>query len=289
MVTVAQLLVRDDFSKRYKNNQPIALHELLYPIMQGFDSVAVGSDIELGGTDQRFNNLMGRELHQSWTQRELKPPFYANLPKFAQLVLLLPLLEGTDGVTKMSKSYPEHCINLTDEPADMFGKLMSIPDEMILRYEQLLMPISEAQLAQHAEMLQKPAEQGGVNPRDMKAHLAKWIVATYHGPESGEAAEAAFNQLFRNKQLPDEMPEITLTANTPIDLPSLLAEHALAASKSEVRRLMTGGGVRVRHPEKPDDEGQKLLNPEEPLGRQPAGSSLVIQVGKRKFLKLKFE
>ncbi|MEB3207171.1 MAG: tyrosine--tRNA ligase [Vampirovibrionales bacterium] len=289
MVTVAQLLVRDDFAKRYKANQPIALHELLYPMMQGYDSVAVGADIELGGTDQRFNNLMGRELHQSWMQRQLPPPFHPEVPKMAQLVLLLPLLEGTDGVIKMSKSYPQHCINLTDEPADMFGKLMSIPDNMILRYEELLMPLNEAQLAQHADMLKKPADQGGMNPRDMKAHLAKWLVATYHSPECAEAAEVAFNQLFRNKQLPDDMPEISLPANTSIDIPSLLVEHALSASKGEVRRLMVGGGLRVRYPERPADEGQKLLEPEQPLAGQPPGAAIVIQAGKRKFLKLNFQ
>ncbi|MEB3245628.1 MAG: tyrosine--tRNA ligase [Vampirovibrionales bacterium] len=289
MATVAQLLVRDDFAKRYKANQPIALHELLYPLMQGYDSVYIRADIELGGTDQRFNNLMGRELQQTWLQRALPSPSGLPHKPDNQMVLLMPLLEGTDGVIKMSKSYPEHCINITDAPADMFGKLMSVPDAMILRYQQLLMPLSEAQLAQQADAMSKSPEQGGINPRDAKAYMAKWIVAQYHGGDAGEAAEQAFVNQFKNRQLPDDIETTKHPAGILQDIPEFLTQRGLTPSKAEARRLMTGGGVKLRNPETPNDEGEKLLDPAAPLPAYTAGQSCILQVGKRKFIQIQFE
>ena len=264
-VTVAQLLVRDDFAKRYSQEQPIHLHELLYPLMQGYDSVAVLADVELGGTDQRFNNLMGRELQTAYGCT--KPP---------QLVLLLPLLEGTDGVVKMSKSYPEHCVNLTDLPEQMFGKLMSIPDPMIARYQQLLSPLTADQIADQQARFALPLDQGGINPRDAKATLAKWLVDQYHGTPAGEMAEAAFNAQFRDKAIPDDIPELSLPVGQPVALLDVMVSHGLAPSKAEARRLLAGGGVRLN--------GEKLPADPEPVWLPQ--DSAVLQVGKRKFLRL---
>ncbi|MBY0403390.1 MAG: tyrosine--tRNA ligase [Cyanobacteria bacterium] len=278
-VTVAQILVRDDFSKRYGDNKPIYLHELFYPLMQGYDSVMIDADIELGGTDQRFNNLMGRELQLAYGK------------KVPQMVLLMPLLEGTDGIVKMSKSYPEHCINITDAPEDMYGKMMSIPDELIVRYERLLTPINHDQLAEQEQLMKKPADQGGLNPRDVKAHLAKWLVTQYYSQEEGEAAEQHFINLFKNKELPTEMPEIVLAPLVETHLPGLMVDYQLAPSKGEARRLIQGGGVRLipieRHSLEKLGEGEKVQEPDFQLVGQP-GSSWVLQVGKRKFLRIHF-
>lgn len=271
--TVAQLMVRDDFAKRYGENKPIFLHELFYPLMQGYDSVMIEADIELGGTDQRFNNLMGRELQLAYGK------------KVPQMVLLMPLLEGTDGKIKMSKSYPEHCINLTDRPEEMFGKLMSVPDEMITRYEGLLTKISQKELDEKTAKLGKPVSEGGLNPRDAKATLAKWIVAQYYTEAEADAAEQHFINLFRNKQLPDDMPEITLAAGTEHHLPTLIVEHQLAPSKGEARRLVQGGGVRLIEGEAV--EGSKVTDPDFQL-TGTAGQTLVLQVGKRKFIRIHF-
>lgn len=268
-VTVAQMLVRDDFAKRYSENRPIHLHELFYPLMQGYDSVMVEADIELGGTDQRFNNLMGRELQVAYG----KP--------VPQMVLLMPLLEGTDGKVKMSKSYAEHCINLTDPPSEMFGKLMSIPDEMIGRYEELLTLVAPAVLK---EKLARMAA-GEINPRDAKAELAKAIIRQYHPAEAAEAAEQHFINLFKKKALPEEIPSITLSTQEAHHLPSLMVEHQLAPSKGEARRLIQGGGVKL-YPNAEGD-GQKVTEPDATLQGE-ANTVTVLQVGKRKFLKLQF-
>jgi tyrosyl-tRNA synthetase len=266
-VTVAQLLVRDDFAKRYSQEQPIHLHELLYPLMQGYDSVAVLADIELGGTDQRFNNLMGRELQTAYGCT--KPP---------QLVLLMPLLEGTDGVVKMSKSYPAHCVNLTDPPDHMFGKLMSLPDAMISRYQHLLTPMTAEQIQEQQARFALPVDQGGMNPRDAKATLARWLVDQYYGVPSGEVAEAAFNAQFRDNAIPQDIPEVQLVAGQPHPLIDLMVAHNLAPSKAEARRLLAGGGVRLN--------GDKLPTEPDPVFTPQAGDSVVLQVGKRKFLRL---
>lgn len=264
-VTAAQILAREDFDTRLKENRPISLHELFYPLMQGYDSVVIDADIELGGTDQRFNNLMGRELQMAYGRT-----------KDAQMVLLMPLLEGTDGKVKMSKSYPDHCINLTDSAEDMYGKLMSIPDEMIARYELLLNLLSEEQLQEQEQQMQG----GLINPRDVKMHLAKFLVSQYHDPEDAERGEQAFITKFQKRDIPEDIPEISLAANTSIGLTTLMIEQQLAPSKNEARRLIQGGGVKL--------DGEKVADLEAQLSYE-AGQSLVLQVGKRKFLRLNFQ
>jgi tyrosyl-tRNA synthetase len=272
--TVAQILTREDFAKRYEDGRPIALHEIFYPLMQGYDSVMVEADIELGGTDQRFNNLMGRELQLAYADPDAPR-------RDPQMVLLLPLLEGTDGKVKMSKSYPEHCINLTDAANEMFGKLMSVPDSLIIRYEQLLTPITEDQLAYHQQHLGLPVESGGLNPRDIKAAMAKWIITQYHGQEAANQAEEAFNKQFRDREIPEEIPELALQAGESFSIVSIMAEHGLAPSRGEARRLIQGGGVKL-------DQSEKIADTEATIQGQP-GESRVLQVGKRRFLRLNFQ
>lgn len=262
--TVAQIIAREDFANRLKENRPISLHELFYPLMQGYDSVVVDADIELGGTDQRFNNLMGRELQIAYG-RDRDP----------QMVLLMPLLEGTDGKVKMSKSYPEHCINLTDTPEDFYGKLMSIPDHLLGRYEFLLGLLNEEQLADQTQQF----KEGGLNPRDIKMHLAKYMVGQYHGPDAGEQAEQAFITKFQKRDIPEDIPELSLQGGVDYVLTALLTEHELAPSRNEARRLIQGGGVKL--------DGEKVGDVDAQLNL-PAGSSVVLQVGKRKFLRLNF-
>lgn len=268
-VTVAQMMVRDDFAKRYGENKPIYLHELFYPLMQGYDSVEIEADIELGGTDQRFNNLMGRELQLAYGK------------KVPQMVLLMPLLEGTDGKVKMSKSYPEHCINLTDTPEDMFGKLMSVPDEMIARYEELLTLIAPDVLKEKVDGM----AQGRLNPRDVKAQMGKTVVAQYYDSAAAEAAEQHFINLFKKKELPTEMPEKSIPAGTEVHLPTLMVDEAMAPSKGEARRLIQGGGVRLYA--NAEGEGVKVTDPDHML-KGEAGTALILQVGKRKFIRLIF-
>ncbi len=264
-VTAAQILAREDFANRMRENRPISLHELFYPLMQGYDSVVIDADIELGGTDQRFNNLMGRELQVAYG-REKDP----------QMVLLMPLLEGTDGKVKMSKSYPENCINLTDSPADMLGKLMSIPDEMIARYELLLGLLTEAQIEEQKSQF----ADGQLNPRDVKMYLAKHIVATYHGQEGADQAEQAFITMFQKREVPEDIPEVAVAAGSSPLLTALMTDHALAPSRNEARRLIQGGGVKLN--------GEKVDNVDLQLD-YPAGTTVVLQVGKRRFLSLRFE
>ncbi len=271
-VTVAQLLVREDFNKRYQAQTPISLHEFMYPLMQAYDSVMVRADVELGGTDQRFNNLLGREIQQAYAKLNNQPCPYP------QLVLLLPLLEGTDGKVKMSKSYPQHCINLTDSADEQFGKLMSLPDEMILRYEALLTPLTAEQLEQQRQAMALPVDKGGVNPRDVKAAMAKYIVGLYHGASQADEAEARFVDRFRNKQLPTDLPTVSLPlAELPLAWSEVLVRFELASSKSEAKRLIQGGGVRLN--------GDKLADPEA-VCQAEAAATVLVQVGKRKAVNL---
>jgi tyrosyl-tRNA synthetase len=261
-VTVAQILAREDFANRMKDNRPISMHELFYPLMQGYDSVVIDADIELGGSDQRFNNLMGRELQVAYG-REKDP----------QMVLLMPLMEGTDGKVKMSKSYPEHCINLTDTPEDMYGKFMSTPDTLLPRYELLLGLLSEEQIVEQQQQITA----GDINPRDVKMQLAKYMVAHYHTPEEGETAEQAFITKFQKRDIPDEMPELTVQAGASQPLTTLMLDLALAPSRNEARRLVQGGGVKL--------DGVKVDDPEMAI-QLNAGETKVLQVGKRKFLRI---
>ena len=261
--TVARILERDDFHNRYTNNQPISVHEFLYPIMQAFDSVTIKADVELGGSDQLFNLLAGRELME---KMDMEP----------QVCLTLPLLEGTDGVQKMSKSYGNY-IGVTDEPADMFGKVMSIPDEIMVKYFRLAstVPVDEI------DAIEAGLASDELHPNKVKRQLARNIVAAYHGEEAAQAAEEQFDLVFKQHEIPDDIPEYAadLTPNDEgkVYLAKLLADAGLAQSAGEARRLIDGGGVRVNGepvPAKSYNVDPSLLE------------GATIQVGKRKFAKL---
>src|SRR3990167_2273944 len=252
--TVAQMRERDDFGKRYRSNQPIAIHEFVYPLVQGYDSVALRADIELGGTDQKFNLLMGRELQKHYGQP-------------AQCVLTMPLLEGLDGVNKMSKSLGNY-VGITDTPQDMFGKLMSVSDELMWRYLELL---SFRSLNEIAGWREEAAQ--GRNPRDIKVLLAQEIVARFHSQQAAEAALAEFEARFRQGVLPDDMPELGVASTGgQIGIAQLLKQAGLVASTSEALRMIDQGGVRLDG-EKVSDRGLQIK----------AGAVVVAKVGKRKF------
>jgi tyrosyl-tRNA synthetase len=252
--TVAQMLERDDFSKRYKNNQPIAIHEFIYPLVQGYDSVALKADIELGGTDQKFNLLMGRELQKHFGQAP-------------QCVLTMPLLEGLDGVNKMSKSLGNY-IGITDAPQDMFGKIMSISDKLMWRYLELLSFESLTTIAQwHEEVL------NGRNPRDIKVSLAQEIVTRFHSKKAAEDALTEFEARFQKGVLPDDMPEITVTSTDGnIGISQMLKQANLVASTSEAMRMIEAGAVKL--------DGEKISDKALQI---KVGTVVVSQVGKRKF------
>lgn len=255
--TVAQMLERDDFSKRYKGNQPIAIHEFIYPLVQGYDSVALKADIELGGTDQKFNLLMGRELQKHFGQP-------------AQCVLTMPLLEGLDGINKMSKSLGNY-VGITDTPQDMFGKLMSVSDDLMWRYLELLSFRSLAQIAHWREEVAQ-----GRNPRDIKVLLGQEIVARFHSQKAAEDALAEFVARFQKGVLPDDMPEITVaSAEGHIGISQLLKQANLVVSTSEALRMIDQGGVKLDG-EKVSDKALQLK----------AGAVVVAQVGKRKFARI---
>ncbi|HEX5364688.1 MAG TPA: tyrosine--tRNA ligase [Gallionella sp.] len=255
--TVAQMLERDDFSKRYKGNQPIAIHEFIYPLVQGYDSVALKADIELGGTDQKFNLLMGRELQKHYGQP-------------AQCVLTMPLLEGLDGVNKMSKSLGNY-IGITDAPSDMFGKLMSISDTLMWRYLELLSFESLATIAKWREDVG-----GGRNPRDIKVLFAQEIVTRFHSRKAAEDALAEFEARFQKGVLPDDMPEVSVLApGGSIAVPQLLKQAGLVDSTSEAMRMIQQGAVKLDG-ERVSDKGATVAS----------GSVVVAQVGKRKFARI---
>lgn len=255
--TVARMLEREDFKKRFANGQPIAIHEFLYPLAQGWDSVALESDVELGGTDQRFNLLMGRELQKEEGQ---KP----------QCVLMMPLLEGLDGVQKMSKSLNNY-IGITDAPNDMFGKVMSISDELMWRYYDLL---SFKPIATIEDLKQSVAN--GANPRDVKIELAKEIIARFHDDAAAEAAHQDFITRFQKNAIPDDMPELDVAlGDDGIMLGNLLLAAKLVASTSEAMRMVKQGAVKI--------DGEKVADPK--LKMTEVGTA-VYQVGKRKFAKV---
>jgi tyrosyl-tRNA synthetase len=252
--TVAQMLERDDFSKRYKGNQPIAIHEFIYPLVQGYDSVALKADLELGGTDQKFNLLMGRELQKHYGQP-------------AQCVLTMPLLEGLDGVNKMSKSLGNY-VGITDTPTEMFGKIMSVSDDLMWRYYDLLSFRSLAQIANFKEEVAQ-----GRNPRDIKVMLAQEIVARFHTQKAAEDALTEFEARFQKGVLPDDMPEISVqSSDGSIGIAHLLKQADLVASTSEAIRMVGQGGVKLDG-EKVSDKALQIK----------AGAVVVAQVGKRKF------
>ena len=256
--TVARMLERDDFKKRYANNQSIAIHEFLYPLVQGWDSVALEADIEMGGTDQRFNLLMGRELQKDEGQRP-------------QTVLMVPLLEGLDGVQKMSKSLGNY-VGITDSPTEMFGKIMSISDDLMWRYYDLL---SFRPLEEVAALKQQALD--GRNPRDIKIELAKELIARFHDEAGAEAAHQDFIQRFSKNALPDDIPEISLTiAGESIAIPQLLKEAGLVESTSEAMRMIKQGAVKLNGDTKVEDAKLEFAK----------GSATIFQVGKRKFAKV---
>lgn len=261
--TVARILERDDFTKRYKAQTPIALHEFLYPVMQANDSVEVKADVEMGGTDQLFNLLAGRELMEK-------------VGTEPQVALTMPLLEGTDGVRKMSKSYGNY-VGLTDAPADMFGKVMSIPDNLMVRYFRLASTLSVGEV----DEIEVGLENGSLHPNKVKRALARNIVAAYHSEQDANAAEEAFNKLFRNHEVPSDIPEFNanLTPNDDglVYVPKLLQEAKLADSAGAARRLIDGGGVKVNG---------KALEAKCYNVEPETLKCATIQVGKRKFVKL---
>lgn len=255
--TVAQMLERDNFEKRFENNEPIALHEFLYPLFQGYDSIVINSDVELGGTDQRFNNLMGRQLQ-------------LNAGLDAQVVLLLPILTGTDGTKKMSKSLNNY-IGLYDAPNDIYGKVMSIPDSLIVEYLNLATNFDFEMIDELKKALDK-----GENPRNIKMKVAFNITEQYAGTENAQAAQDYFINLFSKKQLPDDIAEVKLSdEDMASNLTKILADNNLIASIGEGKRLIEGGGIKVNE-EKITDVNYKLSKDKLPA---------VVQVGKRKFVK----
>ena len=253
--TVARMLERDDFHKRMVSQTPIAIHEFLYPLIQAYDSVALEADVELGGTDQKFNLLVGRDIQREYGQEP-------------QIVITLPLLEGLDGVQKMSKSLGNY-VGIDEPPREMFGKMMSVPDSLMLRYYELLSDISPEDLAK----LTRDLESGAKHPRDAKEELAREITARYHGDAAAADAAREFAHIFREGGLPEEIEEAVLTAATDrVWLPKVLMEAGLTASTSEARRLISQGGVQV--------DGEKITDVNAEV---PAGQAFLLQVGKRRF------
>jgi tyrosyl-tRNA synthetase len=258
-VTVKQILERDDFHKRLTEERPIALHELLYPLTQAYDSVALAADVELGGTDQKFNLLMGRNLQREYEQE-------------AQVCIIMPLLVGTDGVQKMSKSLDNY-IGINEPPQEMFGKVMSISDELMWRYYELLTDLR----AEEIERMRAAAKSGESNPRYYKVELAKRIISDFHSEAEADAAEEEFSRIFVYKAAPHDVEE-RIIASQHWKLPQLLVAAGLATSMAEARRLIEQGGVRI--------EGERVTRTDAETTLM-GGQSLLIQVGKRRFLRVR--
>jgi len=258
--TVARMMERDDFGKRFKSNTPISIHEFLYPLMQGYDSVALKSDIELGGTDQKFNLLVGRELQRAYGQE-------------SQCILTMPLLEGLDGVEKMSKSKGNY-IGLTESPSEIFGKTMSISDALMWRWYELLSFRGLDEIAR----LKRDVE-AGRNPRDVKVLLAQELVARFHDAAAAEHATAEFEARFRQHALPEDMPEVVLQiAGDSISVAQAVKQAGLVASTSEALRLIEGGGLKL--------DGERVADKGLTLAR---GTTIVVQAGKRRFARIRLD
>jgi tyrosyl-tRNA synthetase len=260
--TFAQMMAHETFRKRYEGGLPLSLREIIYPVLQAYDSVAIKSDVELGGTDQKFNILLGRELQRQMGQEP-------------QVAMLSPILIGTDGVNKMGKSLDNY-IAVLDPPAEKFGKVMSIPDTIIDNYYEYATDVPVERLAEIRQQLHV----GSVNPRDLKVELAKLIVEKFHSKEDAEACHAEFQRVFAKKELPDEIPEfsvdVSLLNNGRVWIVKLITEAKLAGSSGEARRLIAQGGVKL--------DGEKVTDGDfefEPV------SGTVLQVGKRKFIRIK--
>ncbi|MCY9383936.1 tyrosine--tRNA ligase [Bacillus inaquosorum] len=256
-ITVARLMERDDFEERIAMQKPISLHEFFYPLMQGYDSVVLESDIELGGTDQHFNVLMGRHFQERYNKEK-------------QVVILMPLLEGLDGVEKMSKSKNNY-IGIDEHPNDMYGKTMSLPDSLMKKYIHLATDLE----LEEKKQLVKDLETGAVHPRDAKMLLAKTIVRMYHGAEAAEAAEHSFKTVFQENSLPEDIPAVKWEGEKVPAVVDLLVTLKLLSSKSEARRMIQNGGVRIN--------GEKITDIH---ADAEIKENMIIQVGKRKFLKL---
>jgi tyrosyl-tRNA synthetase len=256
--TVARMLERDDFSKRYKGNQPIAIHEFLYPLLQGYDSVELKADLELGGTDQKFNLLMGRELQRHFGQAP-------------QCVLIMPLLEGLDGVNKMSKSLGNY-VGINESPQEIFGKLMSVSDDLMWRYIELLSFESLQTIQQW-----KAEAEAGANPRNIKVRFAQEIVTRFHSKMAAESALADFEARFQKRAIPDDLPEVNVQSTAEkLPVAQLLKQAGLVTSTSEALRMIEQGAIKL--------DGEKITDKRLTLAR---GVTVVAQVGKRKFAKVK--
>lgn len=256
--TVARMLERDDFSERYKAGEPLSIHEFLYPLAQAMDSVAIEADVELGGTDQKFNLLVGRDIQREYN---LEP----------QVIVTTPILPGTDGVEKMSKSLDNY-IGINEPPKEIYGKTMRIPDTLIYTYFELTTDVSNQELAEIKQQL----ESKSVNPRDLKRRLARTLVTMYHGEKAAQKAEEEFDRIFIEKSLPDEVEEYRLRpGNGTQTVIGLMTEAHLAPSKSEARRLVEQGGVSI--------DGERVTDSNAAL---PDKNEFILKVGKRKFLKV---
>ncbi|MFQ5532272.1 MAG: tyrosine--tRNA ligase [Candidatus Methylomirabilales bacterium] len=258
--TVARMLERDDFQKRYREGLPIRIHEFLYPLIQGYDSVMLQADVELGGTDQKFNLLVGRELQRDFDQEP-------------QVIMTVPILEGLDGVQKMSKSLG-NSVGLEDPPKEMFGKVMSIPDTLLLRYYELVTPLATEEITRIREGLEK----GRLHPRDVKANLGKLLVSLYHSPGAAEAAAQEFDRIFRDRQDPEEIETVEIPSASGIFLlPQVLTVSGMTSSNSEARRLIRQGAVEV--------DGKRVAEVDYELATD---REYLIRVGKRRFKKVNF-
>ena len=256
--TVARMLERDDFTKRYKSGEPISIHELLYPLAQAMDSVSIKSDVELGGTDQKFNLLVGRDLQREHGQEP-------------QVILTMPLLVGTDGVEKMSKSYDNY-IGISDTPKEIYGKTLSIPDSLIYIYYELASDISSGELAQIKSQLNDPK----INPRDLKRKLARTFVKMYYNEKAASEAEEEFDKIFIRKETPEDLPEFVLKHNSKeLSILDLIINVNFAPSKGEARRLVSQGGVSI--------DGKKI---DDINGMITIRNGMILKVGKRKFIKI---
>ena len=258
-LTVARMLEREDFKNRFETGKPISIHEFLYPLIQGYDSVAMEADVELGGTDQLFNVLMGRDLQRSRGQEP-------------QVVITMPLLEGLDGVNKMSKSLGNY-IGITEPANDIYGKVLSISDDLMFRYYELLSDLSSEEIA----TLKSKMTQGELHPKEIKKQLARELTARFHSEEAAIKAEENFEKVFRQKELPDEIPELSIKSKEPIWLPQLLVDAELVKSTSEGRRMIKQNAVSL--------DGEKVSDMN--LNIEPSGGVL-LRVGKRRFCKILF-
>ena len=255
--TVARMIERDDFTKRFKAGEPISIHEFLYPLAQAMDSVAIKSDVELGGTDQKFNLLVGRDIQREHGQEP-------------QVILTMPLLVGTDGVEKMSKSYDNY-IGISDSPKEMFGRTLSIPDNLIYTYFELASDVSSSDLKE----IKKQLDDKNVNPRDIKRRLAKTFIKMYHKAEDAQKAEEEFDQIFVKKEVPDNIPELKIESNETINILDLILKAEFAPTRSEAKRLVIQGGVSI--------DGEKIEKFDAVISLK---NNMVLKVGKRKFIKL---